>query len=81
MTDLRAQLGGSAVPCPKMDIGAAFSGIAAQALGIAGFFPYNTDLNFLLGEPQDLQATHPQWFSYMLRNTSMHHTPLGYKSL
>ena len=39
------------MPCPKMDIGAAFSTIAAKALGIAGFFPYNTDLNFLLGEP------------------------------
>ena len=57
VTDLRARLGGSAVPCPKMDIGAAFSGIAAKALGIAGFFPYNTDLNFLLGEPQELPAT------------------------
>ena len=50
VTDLRAQLGSNAVPCPQMDIGMSFSSIANKALGIAGFFPYNTDTNFLLGE-------------------------------
>lgn len=50
VTDLRAQLGSQAVPCPQMDIGMSFASIANKALGIAGFFPYNTDTNFLLGE-------------------------------
>lgn len=50
MTDLRAQLGAKAVPCPTMDIGNSFTTIVNKALGIAGFFPYNTDTNFLIGE-------------------------------
>ena len=32
-----------------MDIGSSFTQIANKALGIDGFFPYNTDTNFLLG--------------------------------
>ena len=53
VTDLRAQLGGAAVPCPTMDIGNSFTTIASKALGVYGFFPYNTDVNFLLGELSD----------------------------
>ena len=33
-----------------MDIGNSFTTIVSKALGIYGFFPYNTDVNFLLGE-------------------------------
>ena len=32
-----------------MDIGSSFTQIINKALGIDGFFPYNTDTNFLLG--------------------------------
>ena len=49
VTDLRAQLGSAAVPCPAMDIGSSFTTIANAALNVYGFFPYNTDINFLLG--------------------------------
>ncbi len=50
VNDLRAQLGSAAVPCPQMDIGSSFTTIVSKALNIYGFFPYNTDVNFLLGE-------------------------------
>ena len=50
VTDLRAQLGSAAVPCPAMDIGSSFTTIANAALNVYGFFPYNTDINFLLGK-------------------------------
>ena len=53
VTDLRAQLGSAAVPCPAMDIGSSFTTIANAALNVYGFFPYNTDVNFLLGELSD----------------------------
>ena len=33
-----------------MDIGSSFTTIINKALNIDGFFPYNTDLNFLLGK-------------------------------
>jgi len=56
VTDLRAQLGSAVAPCPAMDIGASFTTVANKALGIDGFFPYNSDTNFLLGE---CQAAHP----------------------
>ncbi|BDA42306.1 Desiccation-related protein PCC13-62 [Coccomyxa sp. Obi] len=49
VTDLRAYLGADAVPCPKMDIGSSFTSIGNKALGVSGFFPYNSDINFLLG--------------------------------
>ena len=51
VTDLRAQLGAKAVPCPATDIGSSFTAVANKALGIDGFYPYNSDTNFLLGEP------------------------------
>lgn len=38
------------MPCPMMDIGSSFTTIANKALNVYGFFPYNTDINFLLGE-------------------------------
>ena len=41
------------MPCPTMDIGNSFTTIASKALGVYGFFPYNTDVNFLLGELSD----------------------------
>ncbi len=50
VNDLRAQLGSAAVPCPQMDIGSSFTTIVSKALNIYGFFPYNTDVNFLLGK-------------------------------
>ena len=53
MADLRAHLGSAAVPCPTMDIGSSFTQIINKALGIDGFFPYNTDTNFLLGMLQE----------------------------
>ncbi|EIE20782.1 hypothetical protein COCSUDRAFT_48409 [Coccomyxa subellipsoidea C-169] len=49
VTELRELLGNDAVPCPKMDIGGAFTSLAKAALGIDGFFPYNSDINFILG--------------------------------
>lgn len=49
VTDLRALLGDAAVPCPQMDIGSAFTSLAKKALNVDGFFPYNSDINFLLG--------------------------------
>ncbi len=51
VSDLRAQLGAAAVPCPATDIGSSFEAIANKALGITGFYPYNSDTNFLLGMP------------------------------
>lgn len=73
------------MPCPKMDIGAAFSTIAAKALGIAGFFPYNTDLNFLLGEPSGPASHSPAVVLMHVekynRAPYVHHTPFGCKSL
>ena len=50
VTELRELLGNDAVPCPKMDIGGAFTSLAKAALGIDGFFPYNSDINFILGD-------------------------------
>jgi hypothetical protein len=50
VTDLRSVLGSSAVPCPKMDIGGSFTSLGKAALNVDGFFPYNSDVNFLLGE-------------------------------
>lgn len=51
---LRSALGAAAVPCPKLDIGAAFTAIINAALGTKAtsykFSPYNNDLDFLLGE-------------------------------
>nr|QOL01136.1 putative extracellular protein CSOL_059b [Pseudococcomyxa simplex] len=49
VTDLRSVLGSSAVPCPKMDIGGSFTSLGKAALNVDGFFPYNSDVNFLLG--------------------------------
>ena len=63
VTDLRAQLGDSALPCPTMDIGSSFTTIINKALNIDGFFPYNTDLNFLLGKDT---AACPQFSSKLL---------------
>ena len=51
---LRAALGANAVPCPQADIGNSFTSIAKAALGIDGFYPYDNDVNFLLGEPFSL---------------------------
>ena len=51
VSDLRAQLGAAAVPCPATDIGSSFEAIANKALGITGFYPYSSDTNFLLGAP------------------------------
>ena len=62
MADLRAHLGAAAVPCPTMDIGSSFTQIINKALGIDGFFPYNTDTNFLLGMLQkSLHPLQPWW--------------------
>lgn len=58
MADLRAHLGSAAVPCPTMDIGSSFTQIINKALGIDGFFPYNTDTNFLLGMLQSSFTSH-----------------------
>ena len=41
-----------------MDIGSSFTQIINKALGIDGFFPYNTDTNFLLGMQQDPFTPH-----------------------
>ncbi|EIE18398.1 hypothetical protein COCSUDRAFT_54965 [Coccomyxa subellipsoidea C-169] len=49
VTDLRELLGNDAVPCPKMDIGVSFTSLGKAALNVDGFFPYNSDINFLLG--------------------------------
>ncbi len=50
VVDLRTYLGVNQVPCPKMDIGSSFTSLGNKALGVSGFFPYNSDINFLLGE-------------------------------
>ena len=52
VSDLRAQLGSAAVPCPATDIGSSFEAIANKALAITGFYPYSSDTNFLLGAPR-----------------------------
>lgn len=41
------------MPCPMMDIGNSFTTVVSKALNIYGFFPYNTDVNFLLGDNSD----------------------------
>ena len=51
---LRGLLGPSAVPCPLMNIGSAFSDVANTALDTTlepAFSPYADDMNFLLGKP------------------------------
>ena len=45
------------MPCPMMDIGSSFTTIANKALNVYGFFPYNTDINFLLGDTPHASAT------------------------
>jgi hypothetical protein len=57
---LRSALGAAAIPCPQIDIGAAFSAVINAALGTKAtsykFSPYDNDLDFLLGEtPPSLQ--------------------------
>nr|QOL01135.1 putative extracellular protein CSOL_059a [Pseudococcomyxa simplex] len=50
---LRSALGAAAIPCPQIDIGAAFSAVINAALGTKAtsykFSPYDNDLDFLLG--------------------------------
>ncbi len=56
VTDLRELLGNDAVPCPKMDIGGSFTSLGKAANNVDGFFPYNSDINFLLGAPTCLSC-------------------------
>ena len=57
---LRKALGAAAVPCPQIDVGAAFAAIVKAALGSANmnnmFSPYDNDLDFLLGALHHLFA-------------------------